>query len=67
MRDVTLEKERQRSWINKGFAYVEFEAADDVDNAVKHMNGGQVGPLFFFFLPLASCSERQLLIDLVNC
>ncbi len=39
---VTLDEERLRPWINKGYAYVEFESPDDVDSAIKHMNGGQV-------------------------
>lgn len=27
---------------NKGFAYVEFETADEAENAMKHMDGGKL-------------------------
>ena len=37
--------ERERSWINMGKAYVEFEKIEEAEEAVKKMDGGKNGCL----------------------
>ena len=37
--------ERDRSWINMGKAYVEFEKIEEAEEAVKKMDGGKNGCL----------------------
>lgn len=39
---IDMPVDRCHPHLNKGYAYVEFEAADEADKALKHMDGGQI-------------------------
>lgn len=38
---IDMPVDRCHPHLNKGYAYVEFEAADEADKALKHMDGGK--------------------------
>lgn len=40
VKNIDLPMDRVHSHLSRGFAYVEFENADDADKALKHMDGG---------------------------
>merc|ERR1719154_897301 len=42
IREIEFGSERMRPWLNKGFAYIEFENSEDAKNALRHMDGGQI-------------------------
>merc|ERR1719322_1759201 len=42
IKDIEFGSERMRPWLNKGFAYIEYETAEDAKNALRHMDGGQI-------------------------
>merc|ERR1719394_2361995 len=42
IKEIEFGSERQRPWLNKGFAYIEYETHEDAQNAMKHMDGGQI-------------------------
>ena len=41
IKEVDLIPEFQRSWMHKGFAYIEYESLDEMDIAIKCMHGGK--------------------------
>ena len=42
IKEIEFGSERQRPWLNKGFAYIEYKTHTDALNAMKHMDGGQI-------------------------
>lgn len=46
----------------KGFAYVEFETADEAENAMKHMDGGEFYLFYNFFLHFIEISKVFVLV-----
>ena len=42
IKEIEFGSERQRPWLNKGFAYIEYKTHADALNAMKHMDGGQI-------------------------
>ena len=42
VKNVEMPFDRTHPHLSRGFAYVEFEKADDADKAIKYMDGGQV-------------------------
>merc|ERR1712013_897605 len=42
IKEIEFGSERMRPWLNKGFAYIEYETHEDALNAMKHMDGGQI-------------------------
>jgi len=46
VKSVEMPSDRNHPEFSRGYAYVDFEAADDATKAVQHMNGGR--SCFFF-------------------
>merc|ERR1719282_2299087 len=42
IKDIEFGSERMRPWLNKGFAYIEYDNSEDAKNALRHMDGGQI-------------------------
>ena len=42
IKEIQFGSERQWPWLNKGFAYKEYEGPADSQNAIKHMYEGQI-------------------------
>merc|ERR1711862_590579 len=42
IKDIEFGSERMRPWLNKGFAYIDYETASDAKTALRHMDGGQI-------------------------
>lgn len=40
IRSVEMPADRVHTHLSRGYAYVEFENADDAEKAIKHMDGG---------------------------
>lgn len=47
VKSVDMVMDRNRSWISRGDAYVEFEDPKDCEEAIKHMNKGKSNWFFF--------------------
>ena len=45
IKHLEMPPDRGHPNFSKGFAYVDFDKADEADNAVKHMDGGKLGHL----------------------
>lgn len=58
IKNVEMATDRFHPEFSRGFAYVEYENADDAEKAIKHMDGGM-------FLPLGNTLSLSLpsLID----
>ena len=41
VKSVEMPSDRNHPEFSRGHAYVDFEASDDADKAVQHMNGGR--------------------------
>ena len=50
IKEIEFGSERQRPWLNKGFAYIEYKTHTDALNAMKHMDGGQIDGQVITFL-----------------
>ena len=42
VKNVEMLVDRNHPEFNRGFAYVEFDNADDAEKAIKHMDGGKL-------------------------
>lgn len=42
---IDMPVDRLRPYLSKGYAYVEFENADEAEKALKHMDGGWWRPM----------------------
>jgi len=42
IKDIEFGNDKAKPWINKGFAYIEYETPEEAQNAMKHMDGGQI-------------------------
>ena len=42
VKTVEIPTVRNHSHLHRGFAYIEFSTADEAENAMKHMDGGQI-------------------------
>lgn len=40
--DLPLQDNRGNSVMSRGYSYIDFEKAEDAENAMKHMDGGQI-------------------------
>lgn len=48
VKNVELVSDRHHPEFSRGFAYVEFDNADDAEKAIKHLDGGELFRMLIF-------------------
>lgn len=54
VKSVEMPTDRTQTHLSRGFAYVEYEKAEDAESAMKHMDGGTI-VIFLSILFLLKC------------
>ena len=64
VKNVELVSDRYHPEFSRGFAYVEFDNADDAEKAIKHLDGGELLTALIIFIKFSI--HQRCLTSLLN-